>query len=142
MSKETFISRFSLIIKRLERGPATYHQIAHFLETESDVQDKNFTLSIRTLQRDIRHIYEQLNIETVNERKGDKRYFIKTREEGGDHSQRLLEAYEMVQISKASQDNNKFMYFEPRKPKGLELFSGLLFACRNKKIFNFAHHKY
>ena len=59
VSKQTFISRFSLIIKRLERGPAPFSELKDYLENESDIQDKNFSLSIRTLQRDIKHIYEQ-----------------------------------------------------------------------------------
>lgn len=72
MPKETFISRFSLIIKRLEKGPATYEQIVRFLEDESDISDKNYSISKRTLQRDIKDIYAQLSIEIVNEKKGDK----------------------------------------------------------------------
>ena len=142
MSKETFITRFSLIIKRLERGPATFQQIADYLEKESDLQDRNFNLSIRTLQRDIKDIYEQLEIEIVNEKKGDKRYFIKSRPEGQEHSTRLLEAYDMLSIVKSSQQYNKYIFFEPRKPKGLELFRELLSACSSKKIVSFSYHKF
>jgi proteasome accessory factor B len=69
MPKEIFISRFSLIIKRLEKGPATYEQIAHYLKNESDIRDKNFIISKRTLQRDINDIYSQLNIEIANKKK-------------------------------------------------------------------------
>jgi hypothetical protein len=39
MPKEIFISRFSLIIKRLEKGPATYEQIAKYLDDASVIQD-------------------------------------------------------------------------------------------------------
>jgi hypothetical protein len=106
MSKENFMSRFSLIIKRLEQGPATFKQIARHLENESDIQDKNLTLSIRTLQRDIKIINEELHIEIVNENKGDKRYFIKSRPEGQEHSKRLLEAFDMLNIVKSAQQHN------------------------------------
>jgi len=142
MSKENFMSRFSLIIKRLEQGPATFKQIARHLENESDIQDKNLTLSIRTLQRDIKIINEELHIEIVNENKGDKRYFIKSRPETQEHSKRLLEAFDMLNIVKSAQQHNQYVLFEPRKPKGLELFSGLLYAYSNKKIVSFTHHKY
>ncbi len=77
MPKETFISRFALIVKRLEKSPATYDQIAKYLEDESAIQDKDFSISLRTLQRDIKDILTQLGIEMTNEKKGDKRYFIK-----------------------------------------------------------------
>jgi len=142
MSKENFMSRFSLIIKKLEQGPATFKQIARHLEIESDIQDKNLTLSLRTLQRDIKIIQRELNIEIVNEKKGDKRYFINSRPEEQEHSKRLLEAFDILNIVKSGQQHNQYVLFEPRKPKGLELFSGLLYACSNKKNVSFTHTKY
>ncbi len=142
MPKETYISRFSLIIKRLERGPATYEQIAKYLEDESSIQDKDFNISLRTLQRDIKDIYAQLDIEIVNEKKGDKRYFIKSRSETREHSQRLLESYQVINAIHASQEFEDIVFLESRKPKGLEHFYGLLYAIKNKRIVNFQHYKY
>ncbi len=142
MPKETFISRFSLIIKRLERGPATYDQIVKYLEDESAIQGREFSISLRTLQRDIKDIYAQLNIEIVNEKKGDKRYFIKSSPETQEHSQRLLESYQVINAINASQDFADIVFLETRKPKGLEHFYGLLYAIKNKKILNFKHYKY
>ena len=60
MPKQIFIRRFSLILKRLEKGPATYGQIKEYLETESDIRGRNYSISKRSLQRDIKDIYEQL----------------------------------------------------------------------------------
>ena len=142
MSKETFLTRFSLIIKRLERGPASFDELAGFLERESGLQGKDFTLTIRTLQRDIRHILEQFDIEIVNERKGDKRYYIRSRPEETIQSQRLIEAFDLLQLIRASRGMNRYVYFEPRQPAGLEHFSGLLYACSNRKIVNFCHTKF
>lgn len=142
MPKETFISRFSLIIKRLEKGPATYEQIVRFLEDESDISDKNYSISKRTLQRDIKDIYSQLSIEIVNEKIGDKRYYIKSKPETQEHSQRLLESYQLINVINASQDYAEYVFLETRKPKGLEHFYGLLYAIRNKRILSFTHTKY
>jgi len=142
MPKKIFISRFSLIIKRLERGPATYDQIVKYLEDESDIQGDDFTISLRTLQRDIKDIYAQLSIEIVNEKKGEKRYFIKSKSETQEHSQRLLESYQMINAINASQDFADIIFLETRKPKGLEHFYGLLYAIKNKRILNFQHYKY
>jgi len=142
MPKETYISRFSLIIKRLERGPANYEQIARYLQDESAIQDKDFNISLRTLQRDIRDIYNQLQIEIVNEKKGDKRYFIKSRPETQEQSQRLLESYQVINAIHAAQDFSGIVFLENRKPKGLEHFYGLLYAIKNKRIVNFQHYKY
>ena len=142
MSKHTFINRFSLIIKKLERGPATFDELKAYLQKESDIQDRNFNLSIRTLQRDIKDIYDQFQIEIVNERKGDKRYFIREQPDTQEHTQRLIEAYDMVTILKSSQQQSKYVFFDTRRPKGLEHFSGLLYACSNRKILNFKHIKF
>ncbi|MEI7474791.1 MAG: WYL domain-containing protein [bacterium] len=142
MSKETFIARFALIIRRLENGPATYDQIADFLQTESDIHDKNYAISIRTLQRDIKDIYSQFNIEIVNEKSGDKRYYIKSRPETVEHSQRLMESYQIINAINASQDFADKVFLETRQPKGLEHFHGLLYAINQKRILQFNHFKY
>ena len=142
MPKQTFLSRFALIIKRLEKSPATFQEIANYLEREADIQDKDFTISIRTFQRDIKDIYEQLDIEIVNERKGDKRYFIKERSEDLQRSQRLLDSYQTINAIKASQEFHQYVFLETRKPKGLEHFYGLLYAIKSKLILKFNHYKY
>lgn len=142
MPKETFLHRFSLIIKRLEKGPATYEQIAEYLENDPTMHDKSITISRRTLQRDIKDIYSQMKYEIENEKKGDNRYFIKGRPEDQEHSHRLLEAYGMVNILKAFQDNSQHIYFEARKPKGLEHFNGLLHAVKNRKITTITYYEF
>lgn len=142
MPKETFIARFSLIIRRLEKGPATYDEIAEFLRRESEIQDKNFSISIRTLQRDIKDIYTQLNIEIVNEKTGDKRYYIKSKNETNDQSIRLLESYQIIQAINASQEFSNKVFIETRQPKGLEHFYDLLFAINNRRVIQFTHYKY
>ena len=142
MPKETFISRFALIIKRLEKGPATYDQIAKYLEDESAIQDKQFSISLRTLQRDIKDIQSQLGVEIANEKKGDKRYFIKNRAETEEYGERLLESYQIVNAINAAQEFTNFVFLEARKPKGLDNFYGLLYAIRNKRVLNFSHTKY
>jgi proteasome accessory factor B len=142
MPKETFIARFALIIKRLEKGPATYEQIAKWLDDESVIQDKDFSISLRTLQRDIKDILTQLGIEIANEKKGDKRYFIKNRAETEEYGERLLESYQIVNAINAAQEFTNIVFLESRKPKGLDNFYGLLHAIRNKRVLNFSHTKF
>jgi proteasome accessory factor B len=142
MSKETYIPRISLIIKCLERGPASFKQIANYLENASDIQEKNFSISKRTLQRDIKDIYSQFNIEIVNEKKGENRYKIISRAENKEHSQRLLESYQIINAINASQDFAEIVFLETRKPKGLEHFHGLLYAIKENRILEFNHYKY
>lgn len=142
MPKETFISRFSLIIKRLEKGPATYEQIAKYLDDASVIQAKDFSISKRTLQRDIKDIQAQLNIEIANEKKGDKRYFIKNRAETEEYGERLLESYQIVNAINSAQSYKDIVFLESRRPKGLEHFYGLLHAIRNKRVLSFQYVKY
>lgn len=142
MSKQTFISRYSLIIKRLEKSPATYEQIKRHLENESDIQDRNYTISQRSLQRDIKDISEQFNIEIANEKRGERRYYIKSRPETEGQGQRLLESYQMTSIVKASQDFANYVFLETRKPDGLEHFYGLLHAIKNNKVIKLVYKKF
>ncbi len=142
MPKETFLSRFSLIIKRLEVGPATYKQINDYLQRESEIHGYDYSISLRTFQRDIVDIFKQFKIEIANDKKGDKKYCIKSQPEIQEHSQRLLESYQMIHIIEASQDYAEHVILETRKASGLEHFHGLLYAIKNKKIITFNHYKY
>jgi predicted DNA-binding transcriptional regulator YafY len=142
MSKETYIIRYSLIIKRLERGPAAFKELEQFLQNESNIHDKDLNISRRTLQRDIKDIYSQLNIEIENEKKGAFRYFIKSRPETLEHSNRLLESYQMMSTIEASRNFANLVFLETRQPQGLENFHGLLHAIQNKLVLSFEHVKF
>ena len=142
MAKETFISRYILIIRRLEKGPATFRHISEYLSMASKAQDRNFDISIRTLQRDIRDIREQFGIEIANERHGEKRYYIRSRPENDNTAYRLLEACQMHQAIQETEPFRKVLYFDDRKPIGLEYINGLVFACAHRKIIEFTYHTY
>lgn len=142
MAKETFISRYILIIRRLEKGPATFRHISEYLSMASEAQDRNFDISIRTLQRDIRDIREQFGIEIANERHGEKRYYIRSRPENDNTGYRLLEACQMHQAIQETEPFRKVLYFDDRKPIGLEYINGLVFACAHRKIIEFTYHTY
>ncbi|MFY7964101.1 MAG: helix-turn-helix transcriptional regulator [Chitinophagaceae bacterium] len=140
MPKQTFLSRFSLIIKRLEKSPATFSEIEVFLQRQSEWQDKTFIISKRTFQRDIKDIYEQLGFEIVFDKTKQCYKIAETPEL--QHSLRLIESYEMIHAINAANIYNKYVYFETRQPNGLEHFSGLLFAIQNKRIVSFIYYKY
>ncbi len=142
MPKQTYFTRYSLILKRLERGPATFEQLYRYLEKEFDLIDQPFTWSRRTLQRDIKDIYESFQVEILNEQKGDRCYVLASKPENRQISQRLLDAWELVHILKSSQNYSDAVMLEERKPDGLQHFHGLLFAIQNKRITSFTHIKY
>lgn len=142
MAKETFISRYVLIIRRLEKGPATFRNISEYLSRASAFHDKNYDITIRTFQRDIRDIREQFGIEITNERNGDRRYYIKSRPENDDTGYLLLEACQMHQAIKQSEPFRKLLYFDERRPIGLEYINTLVFACAQRKIVEFTYQSY
>jgi predicted DNA-binding transcriptional regulator YafY len=141
MPKQTFLSRYSLIIKCLENKPSTFEEIEKYLQRQSELHDKDFTISKRTFQRDVKDIYEQLGFEIAFD-KAYKYYKIIDKPEEKQHSQRLLESYEMINAINASQQYSNYVFLESRQPKGLEHFTGLLYAIQNKRITKFEHYKY
>ena len=96
MPKENYLNRYALIIGRLEKGPATYKEIAHFLEQQSEIYGADLIISQRTFQRDIKEIYTLTSYDIQNELKGDKRYYIAERPEAKEHSHRLLESFQIM----------------------------------------------
>ena len=145
MKKDFYLTRYALIIKRLERSPAAYPEIESYLLNSFEFQDANITsYSIRTLQRDIKDIANLFNFDIHNKKKGDNRYYIESRPvmEVDEYNQRLLESFQIMNAVNSQPDFAEFVYLENRTPRGIENFYDLLFAIRNKRILEFNHFKY
>ena len=145
MKKDFYLTRYALIIKRLERSPATYPEIEDYLLNSFEFQDANIAgYSIRTLQRDIRDIANLFNFDIHNKKKGDNRYYIESRPvmQVDEYNQRLLESFQIMNAVNSQPDFAEFVYLESRNPRGIENFYDLLFAIRNKRIIQFQHFKY
>jgi proteasome accessory factor B len=142
MSKQLFLSRYLLLVNRLEQGPATYEELKRILERASTTRDKKLATSRRTLQRDIKDIDDHFGIEIGNERQGDRRYFIKEAHTVRTKEDRLLEAYRTVSIIQNAQQYASLIFPESRRIAGLEHFHGLLYATREKRITEFTYTKF
>lgn len=142
MAKDTYLARYMHIIRRLEKGPATAEQLQDYLRQASEIDGRGYEVSLRTLQRDIKDIYSQLDIEIVNDRNGDRCYRIVDRQDASSFGPRLLESYQIIQAIHSSHDFRDIVFLEERQPRGLEHFHGLLHAIRNKRITEFTHQKY
>lgn len=139
MSKREAISRYNLIIKKLRKQPATFNEICSYLESESELQEYNFTVSKRTFQRDlddIRSIYS-IDIQFDFSRKV---YFID--DEQPEVSERILEAFDTFNALNIADRLSNHLHFEKRKPIGTEHLYGLLHAIKNKVRVNFTYQKY
>lgn len=145
MKKDFYLTRYSLIIKRLERSPATYPELEDYLLNSFEFQDASIrSYSIRTLQRDIKDIANLFNFDIHNKKKGDNRYYIESRPvmEVDEYNQRLLESFQIMNAVNSQPDFAEFVYLESRNPRGIQNFYDLLFAIRNKRIIEFQHFKY
>ena len=65
MSKRESITRYSLIIKKLRKKPASFNEISEYLLLESELQEYNFNVSKRTFKRDLEDISSLYNIDIV-----------------------------------------------------------------------------
>lgn len=145
MKKDFFLARYALIIRKLENTPSTYPQLEEYLLSSFEFQDAGITTySIRTLQRDIKEISRLFNLDIHNKKKGDNRYYIESRPviQEDEYNQKLLESFQVSNVMKLHPDFSDFIFFETRKPTGLEHFYDLFYAVRNKRIVSFDHYNY
>lgn len=145
MKKDFYLTRYALIIKKLEAAPSTYTQIEEYLLNSFEFQDAGVkSYSIRTLQRDILEISRLFNLSIHNKKKGDNRYYIESRPvmEVDEYNHKLLESFQISNVMNMHPDFSDFIYFETRKPTGLEHFYDLFFAIRNHRIIFFDHYNY
>ncbi len=140
MSKRESIARYSLIIKKLRRQPASFAQISDYLALESEIQSYNFNVSKRTFQRDLNDIRSLFNIDIVYD-PSQNAYFIDF-DEQADVNERILEAFETFNALNLSDRLSDHIHFEKRKPRGTENLYGLLHAIKNQVHIKFAHQKY
>lgn len=145
MKKDFYLTRYALIIKKLENSPSTYPQIESYLLNSFEFQDAAITsYSIRTLQRDIREISNLFNLSIHNKKKKDNRYYIESRPilEVDEYNQKLLESFQVSNALNIHPDFSEHVFFDPRKPTGVNHFYDLFFAIRNKRIVTFEHFNY
>lgn len=142
MAKENYLNRYLLIINRLERGRASYEEIADFLDKQSEIYGRPLTISQRTLQRDIKEIYSLTGYDIQNELKGDKRYYIAERPEEKEAAHRLLESFQMMHAMQNIRGFEDVVVLEKRRSKGLHHFQGLLYAINEKREISFDYTKF
>lgn len=145
MKKDFFLARYALIIKKLETAPSTYPEIEDYLLNSYEFQDSGIgTYSIRTLQRDIKEISRLFNLDIHNKKKGDNRYYIESKPviQEDEYNQKLLESFQVSNVMKLHPDFSDFIFFETRKPTGLDHFYDLFYAVRNNRIVTFDHYNY
>lgn len=140
MAKRSFFLRYSIILKKLQKAPATLKEIVSSIEKEFDLMDLPMNYSKRTFQRDVQEIQEifQVDIQFDFRRKV---YFI----QNSAHpkvAERMLETFDMLHAVNLTEDLSNAIHFETRRALGTQHFYGLLHAIKNSFLVRFSYRKY
>ena len=140
MSKRESISRYSLIIKKVRKHPASFEEIADYLARESELQEYDFNISKRTFQRDLNDIRSLYDIDILYDR-SRKVYFIDS-EDKSQAKERILEAFDTFNALNVADRLSDYIHFENRHSGGTENLHGLLHAIQNRFEISFSYHKF
>lgn len=132
--------RYSAIIKRLEKSPATLKEIEAALEKESELHGVNLNVSEKTFKRDLNAI-NLLYKKSIQFNFSKKKYEI-DKVENEQYSARLLEAFDIYNALNVNAALANHLDFEQQKPLGLENFHGLLHAIKNRLQVNISYQTF
>jgi predicted DNA-binding transcriptional regulator YafY len=147
MSKRGYISRYLLILKKLKAKPySTYDELKVFLENKFDyLQQQDMDLQIgfskRTFQRDLKEISNVFGID-IEFSKSKKGYFISQTENENMNFQRMIEAFDIFNSLKLTNDLAPYIILEKRRPQGTENLYGILHAIKNHLQITFSYEKF
>ena len=141
MDNGSINERHSLIIRKIRKCPATFEEIIDYLSIESDIQEKNFVVSIRTFQRDIEQILLRYNIEIKNN-KSNNTYYLVDDGESIQFNERVLEAFDTFNALNVSERLSQHLFFDNRIPPGTEHLQPILQAIKNSTLVEFVYTKF
>ncbi|MDY0280339.1 MAG: WYL domain-containing protein [Salinivirgaceae bacterium] len=140
MSKRETIARYTLIINKVRKNPATFAEIKEHLERESELQGYNFDISKRTFDRDRDDISSLYNIDICYD--FSRRVYCIDNEGETEVRDRILEAFDTFNALNISDRLSDIVHFEKRRPQGSEHLYGMMHAIRNNLQIRFFHQKF
>ena len=140
MSKRVFYLRYSLIIKRLQKTPASFNEISVFLTREAELRDFTIDITKRTFQRDLDEIRTLFNVDIQYD--FSRKVYAISEDSKNEANHRMLEAFDMFNALNITDDLSRAVLFEKRKPQGTENFYGLLHAIKNHFVIRYSYLKY
>jgi len=140
MSKRESIARYSLIIKKLRKHPADFSEILDYLDFESELQQYNYNISIRTFKRDLEDIESHFGIR-IEYDFSERKYKI-TEDNFSEATNRILEAYDIFNALSISERISKYIHFDKRTSNGTQHLYHLLKTIERRKVIIFDYHKY
>lgn len=140
MSKKQYIKRQILIIKKLQQRALTFEEIQNYLKIQSQLDEENYELSIRTFQRDCKEIASIFNLEIKYNRTLNKYEIPENDLEI--HHERMIESLELYNALNLESTLSKHIFLESRKSLGTENMHDLLHAIKNHFEITFTHEKF
>ncbi len=140
MSKRIYLSRYTIIINKLKKKGASFEEINRLLMRESEISGDKIEITKRTFQRDLAEIRSLYDID-IQYDFSQKVYLIKETNTNNGH-ERMLEAYDLFNVLKMSENYAQFIHFEKRKAQGSEYFGPILQAIKSKNVIRFTHLKF
>jgi proteasome accessory factor B len=141
MRTKDCISRCLHIVRRLKRGQkASFPDIQRYLNEMSALTGEDYTISIRTFQRDLDAIRELFLID-IRYSRIEGLYSINDEFSDEIQSERLMESLEVFHSLKMMNSLSGIFHFEARPPLGTEHLSRMIFAIKNKRIITLTYNK-
>lgn len=140
MSVIESLHRYSIIIEKLRRFPASWEAIDNKLRSESKTYGSNLQVSKRTFDRyrhDILSLYGLDIIYDISSRQ----YSISPLSLPG-LKDNLLEAFDTLNALNFSEGLNGRLHFEKRRPRGTNYLMGILHALQASVKVKFLYHKF
>ena len=140
MSKKQYIKRHHLIINKLRKKPSTFDEIQDYLKMQSEMDEENYEMEIRTFQRDLKEIASLYSIE-IEYNRSSKMYQI-VQDVNEINNERLIESFELFNALSLTDNLSKHIILEKRRPMGTENMFGILHAIKNRFVIQFLHEKF
>lgn len=141
MSKREHIARNLLIINFLKRGPSTWDDIEFHLDTQSEIEGYNYTISQRSFQRDIVEIRSLYQIDIQCDAVTGL-YSIATQGELFNNNSQLLDSFNLYNALSLTSNYSEYIQFDSRIPKGTEHVLELLNAIKNELVVEMLYLKF
>lgn len=134
------ILRYHHIIHKVRENPSSYKEILDYLERQGEIQEHDFKISQRTLQRDLNDIREIYSIDIQHNSSTGKYVII---DEAQTESQaRALEAFDLFNSLNLKEKLSEYIDFEKRRPLGTEHIYTVLSAAKKRRVLKFKYLKF
>ena len=140
MAKVGYFQRYLLIIRIVRNnGYISLSELIHEVEREMAIYEDGDSIGIskRTIQRDFDDIRSVFKID-ITYSKVNNGYFIVDNE--NPDFDRQMEYFDLLRTFDKGLD--KFVFFEKRKPKGVEYINPLISAIKDSRLVEFKYRKF